>query len=124
MQTCSCLGRRPSVGGCMSETQVLLGKITALRQRLEQAEGLASEARSAAAQLLAEAAAGTLHDLQVDHVVRPVTGEAAAPAPRPLTARARHALERGRDLLARLRSLADAFALDGETAPPGGDVVL
>ncbi len=107
----------------MSETQVLLGKITALRQRLEQAQGLASEARSAAAQLLAEAAAGTLHDLQVDHVVRPLTGE-AAPQPRPLTARARHALERGRDLLARLRALADAFALDGETAPPGADVVL
>ncbi|HZY86122.1 MAG TPA: HD domain-containing phosphohydrolase [Gemmataceae bacterium] len=107
----------------MSETRVLLGKITALRQRLEQAQGLAGEARSAATQLLAEAAAGTLHDLQVDHVVRPLTGE-AAPQPRPLTARARHALERGRDLLARLRSLADAFALDGETAPPGGDVVL
>jgi HD-GYP domain-containing protein (c-di-GMP phosphodiesterase class II) len=107
----------------MSETQVLLGKISALRQRLEQAQGLASEARSAADQLLAEAAAGTLHDLQVDHVVRPLTGE-AAPQPRPLTARARHALERGRDLLTRLRALADTFALDGETAPPGGDVVL
>jgi HD-GYP domain-containing protein (c-di-GMP phosphodiesterase class II) len=106
----------------MSETQVLLGKITALRQRLEQAQGLAGEARSAAAQLLAEAAAGTLHDLQVDHF-RPPAGE-AAPQPRPLTARARHALERGRDLLGRLRSLADAFALDGEAAPPGGDVVL
>ena len=113
----------------MSETRVLLGKITALRQRLEQAQGLASEARSAAAQLLAErpspleaeAAAGTLHDLQVDHVVRALTGE-AMPQPRPLTARARHALERGRDLLARLRSLADAFALDGETPP--ADVVL
>jgi HD-GYP domain-containing protein (c-di-GMP phosphodiesterase class II) len=107
----------------MSETRVLLGKIAALRQRLEQAEGLAGEARSAAAQLLAEAEAGTLHDLQVDHVVRPLTAE-ATPLPRPLTARARHALERGRDLLARLRGLADAFALDGETAPPGGDVVL
>ena len=33
----------------MSETRVLLGKIQALRQRLEQAQGLANEARSAAA---------------------------------------------------------------------------
>ena len=36
----------------MTETQALLGKITALRQRLEQAQKLASEATSAATQLL------------------------------------------------------------------------
>src|SRR6516225_8610031 len=38
----------------MTETQVLLGKIAALRQRLEQAQGLAREAGSAAASLVEE----------------------------------------------------------------------
>ena len=43
---------RPRTGEtAMSGTQVLLGKITALRQRLEQAQGLAREADSAAVAL-------------------------------------------------------------------------
>ena len=49
----------------MSETQVLLGKIAALRQRLEQAQGLAREADTAASTLAAVvegSAAGTDHD--------------------------------------------------------------
>ncbi len=56
----------------MSETQMLLHKITALRQRLEQAQGLVSEARSAAAAILE----GTDHDVALDTAVRPATGAA------------------------------------------------
>jgi hypothetical protein len=122
----------------MSETQVLLGKIQALRQRLEQAQGLANEARSAAAALVEDGAApnpGLLsferlvaesgeHDAQVDRVLRPLTARAgsdeAQPLPRQLTSRARRVLERARDLLFRLRQLADAFeqAGPGESAGP------
>jgi HD-GYP domain-containing protein (c-di-GMP phosphodiesterase class II) len=122
----------------MSETRVLLGKIQALRQRLEQAQGLANEARSAAAALVEETAVGGRklvsfarlvdeadeHDAQVDHIVRPLTapagGDEPQPLPRQLTARARRSLERGRDLLLRLRQLADAFdqPQENETIAP------
>ncbi len=111
----------------MSETRVLLGKIQALRQRLEQAQGLANEARTAAAALVEETAAagrrlvsferlveeGDEHDNHVDRVIRPLTGPAGGDGPlllpRQLTSRARRVLERGRELLLRLRQLADAF---------------
>jgi hypothetical protein len=110
----------------MSETQVLLGKIQALRQRLEQAQGLANEARTAAAALVEETAGsrrlaaferlveeGDEHDHQLDGIVRPLTAlvreDEARILPRQLTSRARRALEHGRDLLLRLRQLADAF---------------
>jgi len=112
----------------MSETRVLLGKIQALRQRLEQAQGLANEARSAAAALVEETAAATgwrlgtferlvtesgEHDVRVDYAIRPLTGpiggDEAPPMPRQLTSRARRVLERGRELLLRLRQLTDAF---------------
>jgi HD domain len=125
----------------MSETRVLLGKIQALRQRLEQAQGLANEARSAAAALVEEGAGGRLvslerrvaagaeHDAQMDRVLRPLTGVPGLPArpaggdepramPRQLTSRARRVLERGRDLLGRLRLLADAFETPGATEVP------
>jgi HD-GYP domain-containing protein (c-di-GMP phosphodiesterase class II) len=95
----------------MSETRMLLQKITALRQRLEQAQGLVSEARSAAAALLESSE----HDVALDAAVRPVTG--AQPregkAPQELTSRARRVVDRGRVLLGQLRAMADAFA------PPG-----
>jgi hypothetical protein len=110
----------------MSETQVLLGKIQALRQRLEQAQGLANEARTAAAALMEEPTGNRRllaferlveesdeHDHHLDGLVRPLTalvsGEEARLLPRQLTSRARRALERGRDLLLHLRQLADAF---------------
>jgi hypothetical protein len=121
----------------MSETRVLLGKIQALRQRLEQAQGLANEARSAAAALVEEtAAAGGWrlgiferlvtdsgeHDVRVDYALRPLTGPAGgdeAPSlPRQLTSRARRVLEQGRELLLRLRQLTDAF-----DQPDSGDAM-
>jgi hypothetical protein len=119
----------------MSETQVLLGKIQALRQRLEQAQGLANEARSAAAALIEETADGRPllaferlvedseeHDAQLDYVVRPLTvqvqEEETHALPRQLTARARRALERGRDSLVQLRQLADAFERSEDSESP------
>jgi hypothetical protein len=120
----------------MSETQMLLGKIQALRQRLEQAQGLANEARSAAAALVEETVGSRRlpaferlveesdeHDHQLDRIVRPLTalvrkGEACV-LPRQLTSRARRALERGRDLLLCLRQLADAFDSPSESETSG-----
>jgi HD-GYP domain-containing protein (c-di-GMP phosphodiesterase class II) len=115
----------------MVETQALLGKITALRQRLDQAQGLARDAGSAAVALLGDqagpperlaspqelAALGEEHDAQLDSIVRPLTAAVneQRPLPRRLTARGRRVLERGRDLLGQLRSLSDAFA---STADP------
>ncbi|HEX5273547.1 MAG TPA: HD domain-containing phosphohydrolase [Gemmataceae bacterium] len=113
----------------MSETQTLLGKIAALRQRLEQAQGLVNEAGSAAAALAGDdggrlevlrrkADAGAEHDALVDASLRPLTGD-ASPAkvlPAQLTARARRVVERGRELLARLRPLAEH--LEPEAQPP------
>jgi HD-GYP domain-containing protein (c-di-GMP phosphodiesterase class II) len=121
----------------MTETQVLLGKIAALRQRLDQAQSLASEARSAIAALSGEEedalgsvlaferhveAAGA-HDAALDRVVRPLTAPAGGDeprGPRQLTHRARRVLERGRELLSRLRELDDAFADPTEVIPPNG----
>ena len=103
----------------MTESQALLGKIAALRQRLEQAQRLASEANSAARELLAapvavlerKAADGALHDATLDGIVHAVTPRIEPPPlPRQLTMRAHRVLERGRDLLARLRQINDSFA--------------
>jgi hypothetical protein len=121
----------------MSETQVLLGKIQALRQRLEQAQGLANEARTAAAALMEEPTGNRRllaferlveesdeHDHHLDGLVRPLTalvrGDEVRLLPRQLTSRARRALERGRDLLLHLRQLADAFdpSEESEASPP------
>lgn len=106
----------------MSETRVLLSRIVALRQRLEQAQGLAREAGAAAVGLLGEyeavgparlrdleasVAEGGEHAWQLDAVVRPATPPESPPTlPAQLTARARRSLERGRDLLTALRGLA------------------
>jgi HD-GYP domain-containing protein (c-di-GMP phosphodiesterase class II) len=97
---------------------MLLQKITALRQRLDQVQGLANEARSAAAALLSSVTAGGEHDLALDAAVRPVTGADSLEgrSPKQLTSRARRVLERGRDLLGQLRTLADSFAAAGGVA--------
>ena len=113
----------------MSETQVLLSRIVALRQRLEQVQGLAREAGDAAAGLLgsyetvgparlsdleARAALGSEQSWQLEAAVRPLTTvpEATPPTlPAQLTARARRALERGRDLFTALRELSHEAAV-------------
>jgi HD-GYP domain-containing protein (c-di-GMP phosphodiesterase class II) len=120
----------------MTETQTLLGKITALRQRLEQAQGLASEAGSAAAALAGgdggrlevlrrQAAAGAEHDALVDvslHQLGAPDGGPARVFPTQLTARARRVIERGRELLARLRPLADHLEPEAQSPPhPAAD---
>jgi HD-GYP domain-containing protein (c-di-GMP phosphodiesterase class II) len=121
----------------MTETQALLGKITALRQRLDQAQSLANDARSAVAALAEEGhdppgdlarldrqlEGGTAHDLQLDRIVRPLVaadGGDEPPGPRQLTARARLVLERGRELLLRLREMAEVFS---EGVPPESGAV-
>jgi hypothetical protein len=119
----------------MSETQALLGKIAALRQRLEQATRLVTEAGASAAALAEgraprlrllerQAAVGDEHDARVDRAVRVLTGPRADEArglPRQLTLRARRVLERGRGLLGRLREMSAAFSAadddDGAAAP-------
>ena len=113
----------------MTDTQTLLGKISALRQRLQQAQGLAQEAGSAAAALAGEKGSaphvqtlerlverGAEHDAEIDTLARAVEGPRPdeRPLPRQLTARARRLLERGRQLLDALRQLADTFATAGE----------
>src|SRR6185437_8415681 len=104
---------------------------------LEQAQGLANEARTAAAALVEETGGSGRrlsafehlvednheHDAQLDRVVRPLTAlirsDEAHGLPRQLTSRARRCLERGRDLLLRLRQLADAFdPIEGNESPP------
>jgi len=79
----------------MSETQVLLSRIVALRQRLEQAQGLACEAGAVAAGLLEEPAGpARLRTLehriargdecawQLEAVARPLLAPAEESAPR------------------------------------------
>jgi HD domain len=116
----------------MTETRALLGKIATLRQRLDHAQKLAADATSAAAILLddlpstsltvlqRQADAGAEHDAALDGVVRAVVPPESPALPNQLTTRARRVLERGRDLLARLRDMADAFAspLDPADAAP------
>jgi HD-GYP domain-containing protein (c-di-GMP phosphodiesterase class II) len=106
----------------MSDSGMLLSKITALRQRLQEVQGLAHEAGSAATSLLDTgptervrrlqrlAAEGARYDHCLDGTIRQLgPGEPAEhePLPRQLTWRARRALGKGRELLDQLRSLAD-----------------
>src|SRR5262245_1202039 len=114
-------GRRTGKTGDagMTETQVLLGKITALRQRLEQAQGLANEAAGLALAgrdrlhaLGQQAAGGFDAALQVDAALHRLGGPSGKAGegtglPSQLTSRARRLLERGRDLLARLKTVGE-----------------
>jgi HD-GYP domain-containing protein (c-di-GMP phosphodiesterase class II) len=122
----------------MTDTQVLLGKIAALRQRLEQAQGLARDADSAATALAGEtrddagriwrlerrAASGEQVAALLDGSLRQLS-EAMAPAaaegrmPRQLTARARRLLERAEELLAQLRGL--AIEIEASESGPSAD---
>jgi hypothetical protein len=105
----------------MSDTQVLLGRIAALRQRLEQAHGLIKDAGSAAASLLEggadpvgalerKVAAGFRQHALLDAGLRQLSGSpggAGAALPAQLTARAARLLRRGGELLDRLRALSE-----------------
>jgi HD-GYP domain-containing protein (c-di-GMP phosphodiesterase class II) len=108
----------------MSETKVLLAKISALRQRLAQAQSLANEARSAAAALAGSGVAGgadlelqlangSAHDACLDALAGSLPGacghDGAHTPPRQLSWRARRVVERGQGLLAEVRALADGF---------------
>jgi hypothetical protein len=119
----------------MSDTRALLHKITALRQRLEQAQGLVQEAGSAAVELLAGApatadaaplsirlAAGQREQVLLDSSIRRLAGTLDAAdtvAPARLTARLRGLLEQGRALVVQLRSLADDPLLSEAPGPDG-----
>ncbi len=95
----------------MSDTRALLGRIAALRKRLDQSTVSADEpVRLAEAVRQAEQAAA--HDDLVDATLRPATApveERPVPRPRQLTSRARRVLERGRELLGQLRHLSESF---------------
>src|SRR5262245_26813110 len=112
----------------MTDTQALLGKIAALRQRLEQAQGLAREAGTAAAVLSGHSrpnpdriwrlerhvVAGGDDASALDGALRQLSEltdnpQADGPLPHQLTARARRILEGAREVLHQLRSLAEAF---------------
>ncbi len=113
----------------MSDTQLLLNKIAALRQQLEQVQGLVSDAGSAAAskenpdeksrlrKLQSQVAAGSHHTSLLDSALRqlkPTVPTDLTILPKQLTARARRILERGRGLLEQLRALVGQ--LDSEPA--------
>ena len=121
----------------MSDTQVLLNKIAALRQRLEQAQGLVSTEERATLplvhtprptdevpahikQLESQVTAGAWYHALLDDSLRQLTeaaavGDSAMLLPRQLSARARRLLGEGQELLTQLRKLADEFDL----APTG-----
>src|SRR5262245_54068649 len=118
----------------MTDTQVLLGKIAALRQRLEQAQGLARDADSAAATLAGtprddsgrvwrlerQVESGADHAALLDGSLRQISELTSVPdasgrLPRQLTSRARRILEESHDLLGQLRGLAEQI----DTHPPG-----
>jgi HD-GYP domain-containing protein (c-di-GMP phosphodiesterase class II) len=109
----------------MSEAQILLEKIAALRQQLQQVQsaegGPPVAARSEEAEeasrvwrLERHVTAGAQHNGLLDGALRQLPGAApsapeAVPLPRQLTGRARRLLEQGRELLGRLRVLAEYF---------------
>jgi HD-GYP domain-containing protein (c-di-GMP phosphodiesterase class II) len=111
----------------MSETRVLLDKIIALRQQLEQAQSLAQEARASSLTPSAQDLVGP-HSLEefghqagfgtngtwfLDAALRRLTlSESDLEShslPAQLISRARRMLEKGRELIADLRKLADQF---------------
>jgi HD-GYP domain-containing protein (c-di-GMP phosphodiesterase class II) len=113
----------------------ILSKIVALRQRLEQAQGLVRDAGSAAVapleagaagpdpvrQLERKVAAGSRQHALLDGSLRQLP-DVAAPGvggglPSQLTARAGRLLQRGRGLLDQLRALADEPLLQDEAGP-------
>jgi hypothetical protein len=110
----------------MSDTRVLLARIAALRKRLDESI-VPADAQATLAEAVRRAEDGAAVDAAVDAAVSPATAtteEAPAPRPRQLTARARRVLERGRDLLGKLRGLADAFPFLSTNDDPSTDGVF
>jgi HD-GYP domain-containing protein (c-di-GMP phosphodiesterase class II) len=120
----------PTDGGrAMTEAQQLLTRIAALRQRLEQAQGLVQAADTAAAALRegsaaldaleVKVAAGTRQQALLDNTLRPLpilAGDGAT-LPAQLTTRAARLLRRAHDLIGKLRAVAD----DALLSHGGGD---
>jgi HD-GYP domain-containing protein (c-di-GMP phosphodiesterase class II) len=115
----------------MTSTQVLLTKIAALRQRLEQAQGLVHDAGSAAAALLEDDAGigavetkvqtGARQQALLDTTLRQIPGIAGgdgATMPAQLTSRASRLLRRAHELLAQLRAIAEDPLLTGALGEP------
>jgi HD-GYP domain-containing protein (c-di-GMP phosphodiesterase class II) len=117
----------------MTETQVLLTKIAALRQRLEQAQGLVQDANSAAAApmqtgdpalaLERRVEAGARQQSLLDTTLRQIPGapstagdDAALPAQ--LTSRAARLLRRAHELLGQLRTIADGALVSTAEVDP------
>ena len=110
--------RFKSAGNAMSDTRELLGKIKDLRQRLTQVEGLVTEANQAAAGLLnaepdapleKRLAEGQRRQALLDSALRQLGDGLSAQEVRPtqLIARVHRLLEQGREVVTRLRNLAD-----------------
>jgi len=120
----------------MSDAQALLSKIAALRQRLDQAQGLVCSASAAAGALLpgegkdatavdkleAKVAAGARQHALLEGSLRQFPEEFgnagdAVSLPGRLTARAAHLLKRSHEVLGQLHGLADEPLLQDETEP-------
>jgi hypothetical protein len=136
MEPCEISEPRNSGEVRMSETQVLLTRIAALRQQLEQAKGLTTHPEAGAARgawsaereapelgaprstlsaphLERLVADGSRQTVLLDRTLRQLTPDPplqdASIMPKQLTARARRILEEGRELLGKLRNLAETF---------------
>ena len=129
----------------MSDTQLLLSRIAALRQRLDQAQGvtgpigecgaraesvgdgptLANASSSYAGALETSVAAGAKQQTLLEGALRPFPEILGNPGdasflPARLTARASRLLKRCHELLADLRALSDESLLQDETEPLAG----
>lgn len=108
----------------MTDTRVLLNRISSLRQRLEQRPAPAAETPAEAPdrvrRLERQVEAGTRHASLVDGSFRQLDEAKAAgdgfALPQQLTSRARRLLLTGQQLLAGLRTLADVFRLEPRLA--------
>jgi HD-GYP domain-containing protein (c-di-GMP phosphodiesterase class II) len=116
----------------MSDTRLLLTKIAALRQRLEQSPARLPEpvpvnpALERIRRLESRVASGTGQSALLDGSIRQVADPAGAVGeptvlPSRLTARARRLLEAGQGLLVQLRSLADSFGVAQSPGEADGD---
>lgn len=116
----------------MSDTRLLLTKIAALRQRLEQAPARVPEAvpvnpaleriRRLESRVAVGSGQSTLLEGSIRQVADPAgaVGEATV-LPSRLTARARRLLEIGQGLLVQLRDLADSFGVAEPAGQPDDD---